>query len=194
MTRHSLPSRPMLMLALMLPVASLAQRSQRTNEQKIADAMSAAPMSVSSQATLMDWPASQGGTMQQLRSGSNGWVCYPTTPSTYGNAAGEDAMCLDPSFQQWASAWMNKTAPQTTKPGIAYMLRGDAGASNTDPYATAQTADNSWVTTGPHVMVLVPDPAMLNGYSTDPKSGGPWVMWAGTPYAHLMVPVPPQSK
>jgi len=24
---------------------------------------------------------------------------------------------------------------------------------------------------------------------TDPKSGGPWVMWKGTPYAHVMVPV-----
>ena len=25
--------------------------------------------------------------------------------------------------------------------------------------------------------------------SDDPKSGGPWVMWKGTPYAHLMVRV-----
>jgi hypothetical protein len=30
---------------------------------------------------------------------------------------------------------------------------------------------------------------MLDAFPTDPKSGGPWVMWKGTPYAHLMVPV-----
>jgi len=30
---------------------------------------------------------------------------------------------------------------------------------------------------------------LLDAFSTDPKNGGPWVMWKGTPYAHLMVPV-----
>jgi hypothetical protein len=28
-----------------------------------------------------------------------------------------------------------------------------------------------------------------NVYKTDPHQGGPWIMWAGTPYEHLMVPV-----
>jgi hypothetical protein len=30
------------------------------------------------------------------------------------------------------------------------------------------------------------DPAV---FSSDPRSGGPWIMWGGTPYEHLMVPV-----
>ncbi len=30
---------------------------------------------------------------------------------------------------------------------------------------------------------------MLNGMPTDPNSGGPWVMFQGTPYAHIMIPV-----
>jgi hypothetical protein len=34
----------------------------------------------------------------------------------------------------------------------------------------------------------VPDGSMLEGVSTDPKNGGPWVMWRDTPYAHLMIP------
>ncbi len=38
-------------------------------------------------------------------------------------------------------------------------------------------------------MILVPDPALLDGISTDPWNGGPYVMWKGTPYAHIMVPV-----
>jgi hypothetical protein len=69
------------------------------------------------------------------------------------------------------------------------MLRGDKGASNTDPYATGPTSSNEWVVSPPHIMVLYTDPKMLDVYPTDPKNGGPWVMWKGTPYAHLMVPV-----
>jgi hypothetical protein len=38
-------------------------------------------------------------------------------------------------------------------------------------------------------MVIVPDLALLEGIPTDPKTGGPFIMWKGTPYAHIMVPV-----
>ena len=38
-------------------------------------------------------------------------------------------------------------------------------------------------------MVIVPNNAGLEGITTDPGGDGPWVMWAGTPYAHIMVPV-----
>jgi hypothetical protein len=184
----------MLLLAVAFPLAAVAQQvsqqGKRTNEQKIADATSAAPASVSSNASVMDWPMTTGGQMQQLRSGTNGWVCYPTTPIVYESGARRDAMCVDQEFQGWAGAWMGKTAPAPKRAAIAYMLQGDAGASNTDPYATAATPDNNWVMTGPHVMVIVPDAATLDGLPTDAKNGGPWVMWKGTPYAHIMVPVP----
>ena len=40
-------------------------------------------------------------------------------------------------------------------------------------------------------MVLPSDPKQLDAMTDDPKSGGPWVMWKGTPYAHIMVPVSP---
>ncbi len=38
-------------------------------------------------------------------------------------------------------------------------------------------------------MIIVPDVEMLAGLPTDPHSGGPWVMYKGTPYAHIMIPV-----
>ena len=121
---------------------------------------------------------------QQLRAGTNGWMCGIMI---IGNS--QEVMCLDKEWQKWAGAWMNKTQPEIDGTGIAYMLRGDKGASNTDPYATGPTADNQWVVSPAHIMVLYADPKMLDAYPTDPKSGGPWVMWKGTPYAHVMVPV-----
>ena len=84
---------------------------------------------------------------------------------------------------------MTRAQPKVSGTGIAYMLRGDKGASNTDPFATGPSSDNQWVVSPAHIMVLYDDPKMLDAFPTDPKSGGPWVMWKGTPYAHLMVPV-----
>ena len=43
-------------------------------------------------------------------------------------------------------------------------------------------------------MFIVPDTAQLEGLSTDPHNGGPYVMWKGTPYAHIMVPVADRPK
>jgi hypothetical protein len=108
--------------------------------------------------------------------------------------AGKDVMCLDKEWQGWANAWLSKTDPAVKNVGIAYMLRGDNGASNTDPYAEKATADNAWVQSPPHVMVLSPDTKMLDALPTDPMNGGPWVMWKGTKYAHIMVPVAPMPK
>jgi hypothetical protein len=44
------------------------------------------------------------------------------------------------------------------------------------------------------MMVAVPDPQQLDAFPTDPRSGGPWVMWKGTKYAHLMVPTAAMPK
>ncbi len=164
------------------PKMTMGGPSKMTDAQKIGSAMSAAPAAIGKGATIMDWPADPKAKPRQLRGGTNGWICYPNSPD-------EGAMCLDKQWQEWADAWMNKKAPTITGTGIGYMLQGDKGASNTDPYATGPTTTNQWVVSPPHIMVLYQDLKMLDAFSTDPKSGGPWVMWKGTPYAHLMVPV-----
>ncbi len=156
-----------------------------TPEWKIVNATSAAPASISQNATVMDWPAQPGAEMKALRQGTNGWTCMPDVPHTPGN----DPMCLDDAFVAWAGAWMSKTKPDIKKTGFGYMLQGGTDASNTDPYATEPKPGDSWVKSGPHVMVVVPHPSTLEGGPTDPYTGGPWVMWKGTPYAHVMVPV-----
>jgi hypothetical protein len=182
---------------LFLGVAVLAQQSTSqkpgakagtSNQAKIRLAMTGAPADVAKNATIMD--VDQKGQMKQLRAGTNGWTCMPSAGGAAG-AAGADPMCLDKTWMGWADAWMHKTDPQVKSMGIAYMLRGDKGASNTDPFATGPTAENQWVVSPPHVMVLVPDPKLLDTLPTDPHSGGGWVMWKGTKYAHIMVPINP---
>jgi hypothetical protein len=151
----------------------------------IAKATSAAPPDIGRNAAVMGKGAD--GKMKELRAGTNGWMCML-------DLAG-DSMCLDKEWQAWGDAWMNKKEPpKPTTVGVAYMLKGDKGASNTDPYATKPTADNQWVVSGPHIMILPTDVSQLGAYPTDWTKGGPWVMWKGTPYAHIMVPTTSMAK
>ena len=190
----SLAAPPVLYAQHPMPTESKAAKApahKMTDAQKIANAMSAAPAVISKNATIMDWPDKEGGQPKQLRAGTNGWVCFPSAPTEFGGAAGDDPMCMDKQWQAWGDAWMKKQPPKVEGTGIAYMLKGDKGASNTDPFATGPSATNNWVVSPPHIMVLYADTKMLDAFPTDPNNGGPWVMWKGTPYAHLMVPVAP---
>ena len=103
-------------------------------------------------------------------------------------------MCVDKNGMEWVNAWMNHKDPPKEKMVLGYMLMGGSDASNTDPFATAPTADNHWVKSGPHVMVLFASPSQLDAFPTEPGNGGPFVMWKGTKYAHLMVPTAPMPK
>jgi len=159
-----------------------------SNDDKIKNAESAAPDSIARAAAIMDWPTTEGGKPTQLRAGTNGWVCYPSTPNP-GRAVGEDPMCLDPQFQKWAEAYMSKGTPKLSGIGVGYMLQGDRGASISDPFADPGKKPKDWVTAGPHIMVAAPNSSALSSLSGKPNGGVPWVMWKGTPYAHIMVPV-----
>ena len=53
-------------------------------------------------------------------------------------------------------------------------------ASDLSALRAARVADH-----GKHGWLLE-DPSV---YSSDANSGTPWIMWAGTPYEHLMIPV-----
>ncbi len=161
---------------------------------KMKQAMLAAPPDVSANATIMDWPEKDGMPMKALRTGTNGWTCMPSSPAAPDGPAGEDPMCVDQEFSKLLEAWSTKSVPTLSRVAIAYMLRGDKGASNTDPFAMSRTATNNWIVSPPHLMIALPDPRQLDAFPTDPSGGGPWVMWKGTKYAHLMVPTAAMPK
>lgn len=145
----------------------------------IANALSAAPASVAAGAKVM------GHDGRVLRPGTSDWVCMPDMPDVPNNTP----MCLDAPWRDFMDALMNKRTPTVTQVGFGYMLQGDMPVSNADPFATAPSPTNQWIQHGdPHVMVILPDQRLLDGLPTDPTSGGPFVMWKGTPYAHIMVP------
>ena len=158
-----------------------AQMKHFTDAEMLEHLKGTAPSAVLDNATILNMAAD--GNMAVIRKGTNGWTCM--------DPDGHDPMCADAGGMEWGGAYMSKgAAPQ--KLGFIYMLRGDSGASNTDPYASGATADNNWIQTGAHVMIVGAEAkAMLAGYPRDAKADAhkPYVMWAGTPYEHLMLPV-----
>ena len=165
------------------PAAAAAKAP--SDAQLIASAQRAAPAKVSKDATIVAMDAD--GKMRTLRKGTNGFTCMPDSPAT----PGPDPMCMDANAFAWAGAWMAHKDPPAGKVGFMYMLEGGTDASNTDPYAKAPSASNHWVKTGPHIMIVGADASFYDSYpkSPTPDTTQPYVMWAGTPYQHLMAPV-----
>lgn len=166
--------------AVFFLAAGLALPAVLVAQDQIESARSAAPASVSNDATIKAWD----GTV--LHEGSNDWTCFPDNADTPGN----DPWCITAAWGNFLEAYVGRTEPSYEEIGFAYMLAGDTPVSNSDPFATEPTGPEDWVTDmGPHVMIIVPDASMLEGISTDHLNGGPWIMWPDTPYAHIMIPL-----
>jgi hypothetical protein len=164
--------------------AAATECASKASNDPIASAESAAPAAISHDATIATIDAK--GATKVLREGKNGWTCMPDSPAT----PGPDPMCMDANAAKWAMAWISHKPPPEGATGVMYMLEGGTDASNTDPYAQKPSGNNEWISTGPHIMI-VGSKEILAGYPSGakPNTAAPYVMWAGTPYAHLMVPV-----
>jgi hypothetical protein len=167
-----------LLLGLLTGVQGLTDDMAAT----IANAESAAPPSVTADATIK---TPEG---KVLREGSNDYTCYP-------QQAALGPMCNEAVWDRLISSMVNKQSYAPDKFSVSYMLAGEGtalGVSNSDPYASDPKMSHDWVKEGPHLMIVVPDKAALEGLSTDPTDPV-YVMWADSDYAHIMVKIAPEE-
>ncbi len=155
-----------------------SRRGEPQTNDPIALATSAAPAGAASAASVATVAAD--GSVRQLRRGTNNFTCIPDNVKT----PGSDPMCADANGMKWLVSWMSGGSPPKAA-GLIYMLSigrvGTAAGQNKLPAACLRV--------GPHLMV-VGAPDLLTGYPTvSPGAKAPFVMSAGTPYAHLIVPV-----
>jgi hypothetical protein len=150
-----------------------------SDEQLMENLKGSAPAAILENATIMNMGAD--GKMKVIKEGTNGWTCLDP---------GGEPMCADGAAMKWMGAYMEKKTPPKEL-GFVYMMKGDQGVSNTDPYAKKETPDNNWIKTGPHVMILGDIGEMAKTYPNTPKADPtkPYVMWPNTPYQHLMLPL-----
>lgn len=187
--------RPTLALAALAALAATAAapagnaRAQETNDAKIQRALSAAPAELARGAAVVDLDfktTTKDGkevrepVMTKLREGSNGITCIPGRPGVVGLSP----MCADAPGMQWLHDFVTgQPHPTNTSPGVVYMLAGGTDWSPSDPMATSGTPFEQ----PPHWMIMWPFDAEVTRLSTEPKDTGTWLMWAGTPWAHLMI-------
>src|SRR3954468_23027395 len=155
---------PLIALAVTPALQAYAQSS---DADYMASIKRSAPPEIVKDATVVRMA---GSNMQTIQKGNNGWTCMTDQLGT--------PMCMDTNAMEWAHAWQSHAMPPE-KTGFIYMLSGDKGASNSDPWAKGQTGDNHWVETGSHVMIVGPTVKTMAGYPKDlsPDPSKPYVMW-----------------
>ena len=143
---------------------------------RIAIARSAGPDFVSKEATIIDID----GTI--LVQGSNGWTCSPGSQDDF-----KDPHCSDEVWTVLMKAVLSQTPFSTDRLGFSYMLQGDRSINNDNPLETDPNK-GSWIAEGPHIMIVGPK-GSAKGITNDPYPGLPYVMFKGTDYEHIMMPL-----
>lgn len=195
-----------------LTVASLAGPARAGDEAwqsaAIADALQAAPPSVTDTASIYGWTSK--GELVLARYGSGPYTCIAS--GSFSLRLGKpplpypDPMCLDQNAWAFLQAlWSAKNPadperPYPSEPGLIWMLAGmnvsksavDIGAGSISvAQQSSGAAEAEVVQMTPHVMIL-PLPfneqaaAMPSAYALDDPLGA-WIMAAGKPHEHLMV-------
>jgi hypothetical protein len=172
---------PALIVALISKTHSFqnsASSMQEFTQTKMDRALSAGPPEIATAATVAE--IDDQGKMKILRPGTNDFTCMPGNPKVIG----DPPMCADAASMEWAADFKaHKPKPTNTVPGITYMLAGATQRSDSDPYDTT----TSPITVPPHWMIMWPFDPKTTGLPTTHKAAGAYIMWAGSPYAHLHV-------
>lgn len=159
-------------------IAGAEQKKPESKEAKIARALSSAPPRIAKGAKVVE--RDDSGNQTVLRDGDNGFTCFPGTPGV----VGDGPFCANAPALQWEKDMAeNKPKPTNAEPGIEYMLAGATDWSASDPHATSGTP----IKEPPHWMILWPFDPATTGLPTTLKQTGTWIMYAGTPWAHLMI-------
>ncbi len=187
-----------------------AQYDADWKSRQIADALRAAPPSVTKNAKIYAWD--ENGNRVPVRDGDGPYTCVAS--GSYSLRLGQpplpypDPFCADQNSWAFIAAFwaepdpMHPSKPLPTAPGIVWMLGGmnvvrgkvAYGRDEKSQVTTGQSPQEEVINMTPHIMILpLPiDPAQANLPSVyDPtKPRRQWVMAAGTPIAHLHVHFP----
>jgi hypothetical protein len=172
---------------LALPLATLhaqarpAGQSAATETEFIKAAEEGAPEWISAQAAIARLEPS--GKTSTVRPGSNGFTCTLMPDESHAPYCGDRR-----GFQWIVAAMSHKPAPPAGGTGIAYMAKGGLHYETPEGKIVMEpSAQTKSVREPPHWMLLTPLDAAATGIPTRPNPGGTYIMFAGTPYAHLMI-------
>lgn len=172
---------------LALPLAALQAQTRPAGDNReseaefIKAAEEGAPERISAQAAIARLEPS--GKTSTVRPGSNGFTCTLMPDESHAPYCGDRR-----GFQWIVAAMSHKPAPPAGGTGIAYMAKGGLHYETPEGKIVMEpSAQTKSVREPPHWMLLTPLDAAATGIPTRPNAGGTYIMFAGTPYAHLMI-------
>jgi hypothetical protein len=144
-------------------------------------ALSAAPAHISKDAGVMVYGAD--AKLIEVKTSINGFNCIPTVM----NLPVPDPICMDAASNQWMNDIMsNAPKPSNTVPGIVYMARG--GSHYEKDGKVVMSGEGAKVAKEPpHWMIMWPFDAAASKLPIVPNASGVYIIFEGSPYAHLMV-------
>jgi hypothetical protein len=164
-----------------LPAQNPPKTTPVPDAQFVREAATGAPRSISGKASVAR--IEKDGKVTMVRPGTNSFTCT-LMPD------GSDApFCGDKNAWAWMVAAMShQPKPPNSEPGISYMARGGVHYETAKGEIVMEPgAGTSTVKEPPHWMLMWPVDPATSGLPTRPNPMGVYVMFAGTPYAHLMV-------
>jgi hypothetical protein len=177
---------PVCAACLLVFAAAQTECQSQDQEGLIERALSAAPAAIAAGATVS---IRKDGKWVELRRGNNGWICIPPDKAD----PQPEPACFDANGLAFIDAMAAGRAPDPDKPGYSYMLQGGSAWSNLDPEATAiPPGQKDYIHIPPHIMILSAKLANASGlplHESNPVTTRPFVMFGGTRYAILIIPV-----
>lgn len=162
--------------------AADAKAKAKAKAERVALARSGAPAAVGKNARVMD--LGPDGKLVELAPGTNDFTCVPDDPST----PMADPICSDPAAWEFVTAMLSGAPkPGNSVPGFSYMAKGGQHWEKDGKILMAKEDGAVLVDEPPHWMLLWPFSAKATGLPSLPSGGPVYVMFDGTPYAHLMV-------
>ena len=166
----------------LLSSAPLLAQGKEANQEFARAAQEAAPARIADGAGIARLEPS--GKVTPIRQSSNGFTC--TLLPDGSNAP----VCADQRGFAWLAAAFSKKPrpPASDRPGIGYMAKGGVHFETPDgKIVTEPSPGTKEEKEPPHWMILWPFDSASTGLPTRPNAGGTYIMFEGTPYAHLMV-------
>lgn len=184
----------LLAFAVSLPAVAAETRGTGSGIHGMSDdeiiriAESAAPPHISGEATvLVPGPDKK---LRTVREGTNEFTCI----ADLSGQETPDPVCADRAGTEWfMSFFNNEPQPLNTGPGIAYMAQGGWHWERDGQIVMGPAEDATRVKEPPHWMLLWPIEADQSGLPESPNRFGTFIMYEGSPYAHLMVYQDPKT-
>ena len=168
-----------------LPLCAAAQSAPASAEDQIAAAVSPLPAEFRPSATVMGYGAD--GKLAELRAGNGPFVCLATDPKV----ARFHVACYHRSLEPFMARGRALRAQGVTGDQVDSVRFREVRAGTlrmpAQPAALYSLTGQTPAATRPLFVIYVPGAtAASTGLSAQPAEGTPWIMFPGTPKAHIM--------